>query len=155
MKVIEFQQGEYLLSTNKRLLKIKSIHSFLALQSYWAKDVPKSIVAKSIKHSLCFGLYRNKEQVGFARVISDYATFAYLCDVYILEQYRKKGLSKWLMGCVLSHPDLQNLRRFILGTRDAHELYRKFGFREPDNSCNNMEIRDAEIYTKMKSINVE
>lgn len=153
MSVYQFEQNGYFLSTDKNLLQTDMIHSFLSDKSYWAKDVPKNIVEKSLTNSLCFGIYLNDIQVGFARVVSDYATFAYLCDVFVVEEYRGKGLSKWLMEKIMQHPDLQNLRRFTLGTRDAHELYRKFGFREPDNSCNNMEIREPDIYTKMKSEN--
>jgi len=150
MSVYQFKQNDYLLSTNKNLLQTDVIHAFLADKSYWAKDIPKSVVEKSIDASLCFGIYHNDEQVGFARVISDYATFAYLCDVFITDEHRGKGLSKWMMEKIMEHPDLQNLRRFTLGTRDAHELYRKFGFRESDNACNNMEIRIQDIYIKMK-----
>lgn len=153
MSAYQFVHNGYLLSTDKNLLQIDTIHAFLSDKSYWAKDVPKDIVEKSLINSLCFGVYFNDIQVGFARVISDYATFAYLCDVFIIDEYRGKGLSKWLMEKIMQHPDLQNLRRFTLGTRDAHELYRKFGFREPDNACNNMEIRESDIYTKMKSDN--
>lgn len=150
MFAYQFLHNGYLLSTDKNLLQTDIIHAFLSDKSYWAKDIPKDIVEKSLTNSLCFGLYFNNIQVGFARVISDYATFAYLCDVFIVDEHRGKGLSKWLMEKIMQHPDLQNLRRFTLGTRDAHELYRKFGFREPDNACNNMEIRESDIYTKMK-----
>lgn len=146
----ECEQNGYRISTDKSQLQPDIIQSFLATESYWAKDIPKNIVEKGISNSLCFGVYENATQVGFARVISDFATFAYLCDVFIVIEHRGKGLSKWLMEIVMQHPDLQNLRRWTLATRDAHELYRKFGFREPDNNCNNMEIRIADIYTKMK-----
>lgn len=146
----ECEQNGYRISTDKSQLQPDIIQSFLATESYWAKDIPKNIVEKGISNSLCFGVYENATQVGFARVISDFATFAYLCDVFIITEHRGKGLSKWLMEIVMQHPDLQNLRRWTLATRDAHELYRKFGFREPDNNCNNMEIRIADIYTKMK-----
>lgn len=155
MSAYQFLHNGYLLSTDKNLLQTDVIHAFLSEKSYWAKDVPKNIVEKSLSNSLCFGVYFNDTQVGFARVISDYATFAYLCDVFIVDEYRGKGLSKWLMEKIMQHPDLQNLRRFTLGTRDAHGLYRKFGFREPDNSCNNMEIRESDIYTKLKSNNAK
>ena len=153
MFAYQFLHNGYLLSTDKNLLQTDIIHAFLSDKSYWAKDIPKDIVEKSLTNSLCFGLYFNYIQVGFARVISDYATFAYLCDVFVVDEHRGKGLSKWLMEKIMQHPDLQNLRRFTLGTRDAHGLYKKFGFREPDNSCNNMEIRESDIYTKMKSDN--
>ena len=149
----QFSLEGYLLSTDKTLLQVDCIHSFLSNESYWAKDIPKNSIEKGIANSLCFGVYLDKEQVGFARVISDYSTFAYLCDVFIVKEHRGKGLSKWLMEKVMQHPDLQNLRRWTLGTRDAHELYRRFGFREPDNACNNMEIRIPDFYSKMKNEN--
>lgn len=155
MSGYEFQQDGYILSTDKNLLQVDVIHSFLSFESYWAKDVPKIIVEKAISNSLCFGVYKNDVQMGFARVVSDFATFGYLCDVFILEEHRGKGLSKWLMEKVMQHPELQHLRRFMLGTRDAHELYRKFGFREPGNACNNMEIRIPDIYTQMQSKNAQ
>lgn len=110
------------------------IARFLA-SSYWAKGIPSATVDKSLEHSLCFGLLDGDRQIGFARVISDRATIAYLADVFILPEYRGRGLSKWLMECVVSHPDLQGLRRWILATRDAHSLYEKFGFtalKKPD-----------------------
>jgi GNAT superfamily N-acetyltransferase len=103
------------------------IAQFLA-SSYWAKGIPVATVEKSLEHSLCFALLDGNQQIGFARVISDRATIAYLGDVFVLPEYRGKGLSKWLMECVVSHPDLQGLRRWILATRDAHSLYEKFGF---------------------------
>lgn len=149
MSDYQFEHNAYLLSTDKNLLQIDKVHQFLTHESYWAKDIPKTIVEKSIFNSLCFGIYFNDAQVGFARVVSDFATFAYLCDVYITTEHRGKGLSKWMMEKIMQHPDLQNIRRFTLGTRDAHGLYRKFGFKEPDNGCNNMEIRIDNIYTKM------
>ncbi len=127
------QQGQFTVSTDKSRLDVSLIHDFLS-RSYWAVDIPLSIVQKSIKYSLCFGLYdehaeNGSPQIGFARVISDLTTFAYLCDVFILETYRGQGLGKWLVACIIEHPDLQGLKRFMLGTRDAHGLYRQFGFR--------------------------
>jgi len=103
------------------------IAEFLA-SSYWAKGIPLTTVEKSLAHSLCFALLDGHRQVGFARVISDYATIAYLNDVFVLSEYRGRGLSKWLMECITSHPELQGLRRWMLATRDAHGLYEKFGF---------------------------
>lgn len=109
-------------------MDINMIHAYLA-QSYWAKDIPKSLMQKAMENSLCFGVFRdNGEQVGFARVITDKATFAYLADVFILEPLQRKGLGSWLISEILKHPGLQGLRRFNLATRDAHEFYRKFGF---------------------------
>ncbi len=133
MKIYELhheRQNEILLSTDKSKLDITTIHNFLKT-SYWAKDVPISVVEKSISNSLCFGVYELDKQIGFARVISDYATFAYLFDVFILETYRGKGLGKWLIKSILEYSELQNLRSWLLSTADAHELYRQFGFKIP------------------------
>lgn len=121
------QEG-YSILTDKSRLQLDMIHAYLSKESYWAKHIPRETVQKSIENSFCFGVYCKDEQVGFARVITDKATFAYLADVFILEAHRGKGLSKDLMKFIFSHPDLQDLRRFCLGTRDAHTLYEKFGF---------------------------
>jgi len=125
----QWQQGEYLISTDKSRLDLAEIHSFLTT-SYWAAGIPMEVVKKSIEHSLAFGVYKGDQQVGFARVITDYATFAYLGDVFILEPFRGQGLSKWLMKVIIAHPELQGLRRWVLLTRDAHGLYEKVGFTE-------------------------
>jgi GNAT superfamily N-acetyltransferase len=123
----ERERDGYLISTAPERLDLDAIHAYL-VRSYWSEGIPKSVVERSIRGSLCFGLYKGSEQVGFARVISDRATFAYLCDVYVLEAERGKGLSKWLLETLLEHPDLANLRRFTLATRDAHGLYARYGF---------------------------
>lgn len=125
--VHEWQQGDYLITTDKERLDIATIHGFLTT-SYWAVGIPIEIVKKSIQHSLNFGLFQRERQIGFARLITDYATYAYLADVFILEPYRGRGLSKWLMQVIVAHPDLQGLRRWTLFTRDAHGLYRQVGF---------------------------
>jgi ribosomal protein S18 acetylase RimI-like enzyme len=138
----ESKHEGFVISTDPARLDIDAIHSYLS-RSYWAAGIPKEVVAKSIEGSLCFGLYEGVRQVGLARVITDKATFAYLCDVYVLEEYCGRGLGKWLMRVVQSHPDLQRLRRFVLITRDAHGLYEQFGFsrlKEPDRY---MEIKNA------------
>jgi GNAT superfamily N-acetyltransferase len=119
---------DYLISTDKELLNIELIHDYLSQQSYWASNIPKAVVEKSIANSLCFGIYHTAAQIGFARLITDMATFAYLADVFIVPAYRGKGLSKWLMETIHAHPELQNLRRWVLGTRDAHGLYAQFGW---------------------------
>ncbi len=113
--------------TDQNRLDLKIIHEFLT-NSYWARGVPMEIVERSIRGSLCFGLYDGDQQVGFARVISDCATFAYLADVFVVESHRGRGLGKTLMTAILAHPSLQGLRRWLLATRDAHDLYAKFGF---------------------------
>jgi GNAT superfamily N-acetyltransferase len=143
----EWRHGEYLISTDKRLLDLSAIHTFLTT-SYWAKGIPFETVKKSIEHSLNFGVYKAGKQIGFARVITDYATYAYIGDVYILEAYRGQGLSKWLMQVIANHPELQSLRRWTLLTRDAHGLYRKTGFMEPQNPERYMEKTDPDVYKK-------
>lgn len=122
-----WQKEEFSITTDKTKLQVERIYAYLS-RSYWATGRSKEIVERSIQHSLCFGLFHINEQIGFARVITDYATFAYLCDVYVIEEYQGKGLGKWLMSVVMSHPDLQGLRRWSLATRDAHGLYRQYGF---------------------------
>jgi GNAT superfamily N-acetyltransferase len=124
----ERRRGEYAISTDPSRLDLGAVHAFLR-DSYWAKGVPREVVERSVANSLCFGLYRGGEQVGFARVTSDRATFAYLADVFVLEEHRGRGLGKWLVETVLSHPELQGLRRWMLATADAHDLYRGYGFR--------------------------
>jgi GNAT superfamily N-acetyltransferase len=126
---------EYLISTNPAWFDLDVIHHFLSEHSYWARGIPRDVVARSIANSLCFAVYTSaaapdpdRRQVGFARVTTDRATFAYLADLFILPQHRGRGLSKRLMEEILAHPDLQGLRRWMLATADAHELYRKFGF---------------------------
>jgi GNAT superfamily N-acetyltransferase len=143
----EWRQGEYLISTDRRRLDLAVIHGFLTT-SYWAAGIPLEIVERSIEQSLSFGVYKVDNQVGFARVITDYATFAYIGDVFILEEYRGQGLSKWLMQVIADHPELQGLRRWILITRDAHGLYRKTGFREPKDPERYMEKVFQDIYKK-------
>lgn len=126
----EWRNGEYTISTDPSRLDLALIHDFLANRSYWAKGRSLTTVQRSIENSLNFGIYHEREQVGFARVLTDYATFAWLADVFILEEHRGRGLAKWLMELIISHPDLQGFRRWVLATKDAHELYRRFGFRE-------------------------
>ena len=121
------RRNEIFLSTDKSKLDIPTIHNFLT-NSYWAKNILISVVEKSIKNSLCFGLYENKKQIGFAKVISDYATSALLRDVFILEFYRGQGLGKWLIEHILTYPELQDVPKWLLGTKDAHEFYRRYGF---------------------------
>ncbi len=122
-----WERGEYTISTERALLDVDVIHAFLHT-SYWAQGISRALVERSLEHSLPFGVYHGTRQVGLARVISDYTTFAYIGDVFILEEYRGKGLARWLMETVVSHPELQGLRRWMLFTRDAHGLYQKVGF---------------------------
>jgi GNAT superfamily N-acetyltransferase len=124
----EWQNGEFTISDDRERLQIDAIHKYLSEESYWARERTKEQTERAIKNSLPFGVYKGENQIGFARVVTDFATFAYLGDVFILEDFRGKGLSLWLMDVIISHPDLQNFRRWILATRDAHTLYEKFGF---------------------------
>lgn len=124
----EWQRGEYTISTDDDRLDIRIIHDFVANQSYWAQGRSLETVQRSLDNSLNFGLYQNNQQVGFARVVTDYATFAWVADVFVLDEHRGQGLSKWLMEVVLSHQDLQGFRRWVLATKDAHSLYARFGF---------------------------
>jgi GNAT superfamily N-acetyltransferase len=128
MKPYEVKDGGLLISDDKRLLDRALIHEFLSTRSYWAKGLPLAVMERSIEHSLCFGVYLADKQVGFARVVTDSATFAWLADVFIVEEQRGHGFSKQLVAAVRAHPQLQGLRRFLLGTADAHGLYRQFDF---------------------------
>lgn len=142
-----WRKGDYLISTDNNLLDLAVIHGFLTT-SYWSEGIPFAIVKKSIDHSLNFGLYKDNQQIGFARVITDYATFAYIGDVFILEPYRGRGLSKWLMQTVADHPELQGLRQWLLFTRDAHGLYEKTGFVRGENAERLMVKRNPDVYKK-------
>jgi len=124
---MEWKRGEFSVSTEKERLDRETIHAFLT-ESYWARGVPREIVDRSIENSLFFGLYDGERLVGFARVITDRATFGYLADVFVVESHRGRGLATWFMETVMSHPDLRDIRRWMLVTRDAHGLYRKVGF---------------------------
>lgn len=128
MKAYEVRKDDFLVSTDTSLLNLEIIYEYLSKESYWAMNIPRDVVERSIQHSLCFGIYHHQQQVGFARLVTDRATFAYLADVFVLSAYRGRGLSKWLMECIHAHPDLQGLRRWVLGTRDAHGLYEQFGW---------------------------
>lgn len=125
---MEITKDEFCISTDKSRLQREVIDRFLKEESYWAETRTPEQTSAAIENSLCFGLYRDDEQIGFARVISDFATFAYIGDVFVLSEYRGRGLSKWLMATIADYPELQGLRRWILATRDAHSLYSKFGF---------------------------
>jgi N-acetylglutamate synthase-like GNAT family acetyltransferase len=144
-KVGEVRFGGFLISTDKKRIDLDVVHGFLT-ECYWAKGISRSTVARSIKNSLCFGVYRAGRQVGFARVISDFATYAYIGDVFVLEDHRGRGLAKRLMKCIMEHPDLQGLRRWSLVTRDAHSLYSQFGFTGLKSPERHMEIHNADVY---------
>lgn len=141
----EWLQGEYSISTDVNQLDLNVIHQFLT-SSYWAKGLQLEVLQRSIQNSLIFGLYKGKQQIGFARLITDHATFAYVADVFILEPFREQGLGKWLIETIISYPELQGLRRWLLATKDAHELYRRFGFTELNNSDRFMEKWSPHVY---------
>jgi len=150
MKVDTWKNGSHSLSTDKSKLQIDRIHQFLSTEAYWSLDIPKEIVNCAIEGSLCIGLYENELQIGFARVVTDHATFAWICDVYVESKFRGKGLSKWMMECVMSHSSLKGLRRICLATKDAHKLYEKSGFEITKTPQYWMEIKNADIYKKMR-----
>lgn len=127
---MEWTKNEFVIDTDRSRLDFVAIQRFLAEDSYWAKTRTAEQTQRAIDNSICFGMYHDETLVGFARVVSDQATFAYLGDVFIINEYRGQGLSKWLMEIVISHPDLQGLRRWVLATRDAHGLYEQFDFGE-------------------------
>jgi len=144
---MDFYKDDYHISTNKEKLDIPFIHRFLS-HSYWAEDIPLDIVKRSIDGSMNFGVYDGGRQIGFARVITDHATFGYLADVFIDENYRGLGLSKWLMQTIMAHPQLQGFRSWQLATKDAHGLYAQFGFKSLENPERIMRIVVPDIYKK-------
>ncbi|WP_105264354.1 GNAT family N-acetyltransferase [Pseudoalteromonas sp. T1lg76] len=141
----------YRISTNHEDLDFEVIYQFIS-QSYWAMGIPRATLRKAIDNSFCFGVFENGgQQVGFARLITDRATFAYLADVFVVEAHRGKGLSKWLVESIVSHPDLQGLRRMVLATRDAHGLYAQYGFKGIENPEILMQIWQPNIYSEQKA----
>jgi GNAT superfamily N-acetyltransferase len=149
-KAREYRKGEFLVSTDRVLIDLDVVHAFLTA-CYWAKGIPRDVVARSIENSLCFGVYAEGKQVGFARVISDYATYAYIGDVFLLESFRGRGLGKWLMECIMEHPRLQGLRRWSLVTSDAHGLYAQFGFEPLKRPQNYMELHRPDVYQQART----
>ena len=140
-------EEEYFVSIDKTKIDCGLVHQFLSEKSYWAKNIPLTIVEKSIENSFCFGVYNRKnEQVAFARVVTDFATFAYLADVFVIEAHREKGISKFLMTFIMQHEKLQGLRRWVLATRDAQGLYAQFGFEPLPHPQNFMTIAKPNMY---------
>lgn len=148
--VHEWRRGDYVISTDKARLNLEVIHHFLSTSSYWAQDISLERVKRALEYSLTFGIYREDLQVGFARLVTDYATIAYLDDVFILEPFRGQGLGTWLLAVIRSHPDVQGLKRWLLLTRDAHGLYQKAGFTVIQRPERFMEVLDMDAYTKQK-----
>jgi GNAT superfamily N-acetyltransferase len=140
------RRGDFLISTDPGLLDVPLIHDFLANRSYWAMGRPLEVVRRALENSLCFGLYEQGRQVGLARLVTDRATFGWLCDVFVLEDNRGRGLAKWLIECVLGHPAVQGLRRVLLGTRDAHGLYERYGFTPLADPTRFMEVFRPDVY---------
>lgn len=164
--IVEHRRGDFVISTDRARLDLDVIHGFLT-SCYWAKGIPREVVERSIEHSLCFGVYdgsgekspglarearHGAPQVGFARVVSDFATVAYLGDVFVLASHRGHGLGKWMMECVMQHPALQGLRRWILLTRDAHGLYAQAGFTPVRDRERYMELHRPDVYDIRKTI---
>lgn len=147
---MEITENGFIFSDDRNLVDINAVHYYLSTQSYWAKEIPFELVKKSIQNSLCFGVYKDGKQAGFARWVTDKSTFAYLCDVYIEEDFRGLGLSKKLMSLMMFHPDLQGLRTYCLATLDAHSLYAQFGFKPVATPEKLMEIRIQDIYINGK-----
>jgi GNAT superfamily N-acetyltransferase len=139
---MKWRKNEFVIDTSRRKLDLDVIHHYLSEESYWATGRSRETIERSIQNSLSFGIYHRDRQIGFGRVITDYATFAWIADVFVLEAYRGKGLAKWLMEIMIAHPKLQRFRRWVLATKDAHELYRKFGFAELQKPERWMERRD-------------
>lgn len=152
----EWRHEEFTISTDRERLDLGMIHSYLSEESYWAVGRPIEVVRRSIDNSLSFGLYKGGQQIGFARVVTDYATFAWLADVFILEEFRGRGLAKWLLEVMISHPELQGFRRWVLSTKDAHELYGRFGFTpllRPDRWMERHDPSTVERSDYWKSVN--
>ena len=146
-----WRRGEYTISTDRSRLDIDVIHEFLT-NCYWSPGIPREIVQRGIANAECFGIFhRERQQVGFARAVTDYTTFAWLADVFVVEAHRRKGLSKWLMECILSHPQLQGFRRWVLATRDAHALYARFEFKPLNDATRWMEKWTPDIYRQRSS----
>ena len=143
----EFNREDYIVSTDQSRLDLLSIHNFLTEEAYWSRGISFETFQKSVENSLCFGLYHQDTQIGFARVISDFATFAYLADVFVMEGYRRRGLGKWLIECVFSHPEVQGLRRWMLVTSNAHGLYQQYGFKMLSHPELFMEISGKDLST--------
>jgi GNAT superfamily N-acetyltransferase len=139
---MKWRKEKFVIDTNRKRFDLDLIHAFLSKESYWATGRSRATIERSIQNSISFGIYEGKKQVGFGRVITDYATFAWIADVFIIEQYRGHGFAKWLMETMISHPKLQGFRRWVLATKDAHELYRRFGFEELKRPERWMERRD-------------
>ena len=147
---LEEHRGEFMVSSDLARMDMSVVHGYLS-RAYWCEDIPRETLERAMRNSLCFGLFEGGNQIGFARVVSDRTTFAYICDVFVLQSHQGKGLGTWLMQCVVRHPELQGLRRWHLTTRDAHSLYRKVGFTLLSKPERHMEIFRLDMYKVPKS----
>ena len=146
--IVEYHEGEFFISSDPARLNLAFTHNWLANEAHWSQSLPYKVFKRMVDHSLCFGVYHQSgKQVGFGRVVTDYTTFAWLTDVFIIDEYRGKGLSAFLMNCILDHPELKILRRWLLGTDHAHGLYRKFGFGDLDHTENFLTRHRSQMYT--------
>jgi GNAT superfamily N-acetyltransferase len=150
---LEWRRDGFLISNDRGWIDVPAVHEFLSTRSYWARGIPIETVRRAIENSLCFGVYAEtveapmvRRPAGFARVTTDFATFAWIGDVFIIEEFRGRGLSKWLMETIVAHPLLQGLRRLLLATHDAHELYRQFGFKPLSRPERFLELRFPDVY---------
>ena len=141
----DWQRDDYTVSTDPARLQLDVIHGFLA-GSYWAAGIPRETVERALRHSLCYGVYQGDEQVGFGRLVTDFATFAYVADVFIVESHRGRGLAKWMARCMVDTPELKGLRRWLLATRDAHAVYRSVGFETVTDTSRFMQILNRDPY---------
>ena len=148
---MKWKKEKYSITTEVNDFDFDVIHDFLSNEAYWSKGIDLNTVKKSVSNSICFGLFNNENQIGFARMITDQATYGYLADVFIIEEFRGRGLSKWLMSCIISHPELQGLRRVTLATSNAHSLYSQFGFKSLNKPEVFMEINKQDIYQLKQS----
>jgi|SRR5215469_13884319 GNAT superfamily N-acetyltransferase len=146
----EQKRGEYSVTSDRARVDFEAVYGYLS-RAYWCEDIPRETLARALRNSLCFSLFEGDKQIGLVRVITDYTTFAYLCDVFVLESHQGKGLGTWMMQCVMQHPDLQGLRRWHLTTRDAHALYRKVGFVPLSKPERHMELHVPDMYKLHKS----
>jgi len=152
LPLIKYSRDSYTISTDKSLLDVDAIHDYLSNESYWSPGIPRQVVERAIAGSLCFGMYCAGAQVGYARVISDFATFAYLLDVYILKEHRGRGLGKWLVESILGYPELRHIRGWMLSTWDAHGLYEKYGFKTLEHPEFVMSRRNPEAFSQFMAL---
>jgi GNAT superfamily N-acetyltransferase len=149
LPVVEYYRERYSVSTDKSRLDVDAIHAYLANESYWSPGIPRSVVNRAIENSLCFGVYSGDAQAGFARVVSDFSSFAYLMDVFVLTPYRRRGLGKWLVECILDYPELKYVRNWMLSTWDVHELYSRYGFTPLANPEFVMVRRNPDVFVQI------